>query len=225
MAQTMKRIQCVLLLLLSLAALGLNSRASAALRASPAKVTCNTCPLRGIDPHASKRLANENGFIGGPCSIRVKNGYPLPDARCSPGAINPTITLTVLKDPEFRTGCIRDCTTTGSQKANTYGAYGIAHPSRNNGSTQTCELDHVVPLELGGADTLDNIWPQCGPTGAPLPVRFFKEKDIVENYLAAEVKSGRRTLIAAQKGVAADWTQYLEQAKADCELKRCATER
>jgi hypothetical protein len=127
--------------------------------------------------HRSSRLAT----IG---TVRIKNGYPLPDARCSPSAINPAITLEVLKDPGFRTGCVRDCTTTSSQKANTYGTYGIAHPVRNNGKTQTCELDHVVPLELGGADSLDNIWPQCGPTGAPLPQRFYKEKDVVENYPA-----------------------------------------
>jgi hypothetical protein len=31
--------------------------------------------------------------------------------------------MPMLKDPEFRTGCIRDCTTSSSQKANTYGAY------------------------------------------------------------------------------------------------------
>lgn len=80
-----------------------------------------------------------------------------------------------------------------------------------------------MPLELGGADTLDNIWPQCAPTGAPLPQRFFKEKDIVENYLTAEVKSERRRLTAAQKGIAADWTQYLEQAKSACGSKKCVT--
>jgi hypothetical protein len=205
--------------MLSLIILGLNSRA-----ASPAKVTCSTCPIRALDPHASKRLANEHGFIGGPCSVRVKNGYPLPDARCSPGAINPTVTMAVLKDPEFRTGCIRDCSTTNSQKANTYSAYGIAHPSKNSGTSQTCELDHVVPLELGGADTLDNIWPQCGPTGAPLPQRYFKEKDIVEDYLAKQVKSGRTSLISAQVGIASDWTQYLTQAKADCRSKNCVGE-
>jgi hypothetical protein len=217
----MRKIQLVLLLCLIL--LGMHPRQMS--MASPAKITCGTCPVGGIDPHASKRLSNENGFIGGPCSVRVKNGFPLPDARCSPGAINPTITLAILKDPEFRTGCIRDCATSSSQKANTYGAYGIAHPARNSGNSQTCELDHVVPLELGGADTLDNIWPQCGPTGAPLPQRFFKEKDIVENYLASQVKSGRISLIAAQTGIAKDWTQFLHQAKTDCESKKCDGER
>ena len=217
----MRRIQLASLLLLALVGFGLTSHS---MSSAAAKVTCSSCPVRGIDPHASMRLANVNGFIGGPCSVRVNKGLPLPDARCSPGAINPTITLAVLKNPEFRTSCIRDCATTGSQKANTYGAYGIAPPSRNSGKSQTCELDHVVPLELGGADTLDNIWPQCGPTGAPLPQRFFKEKDIVENYLENQVKRGRLSLTAAQVGIAADWTQYLNQAKAECRSRNCTGE-
>ena len=60
---------------------------------------------------------------------------------------------------------------------------------------QVCELDHLVPLELGGADTLDNIWPQCGPNGVGLHERYFKLKDMVENYLTAPmVKAGRMDL-------------------------------
>jgi hypothetical protein len=29
----------------------------------------------------------------------------------------------------------------------------------NSGDSQVCELDHLVPLELGRADGLANIWP------------------------------------------------------------------
>ena len=72
-----------------------------------------------------------------------------------------------------------------------------------------------MPLELGGADTLDNFWPQCDPTGAPLPQRFFKEKEFVENYLANQIKSGRISLFTAQTGIAKGWTQWLNQAKAE----------
>jgi hypothetical protein len=64
-------------------------------------------------------------------------------------------------------------------------------------------------LELGGADGLGNIWPQCGPDGVPLDERYFKAKDRVENYLADEVKAGRMSLHDAQRGIASDWTQYL----------------
>ena len=42
-------------------------------------------------------------------------------------------------------------------KARTYVWYRLAQPSDNSGENQICELDHLVSLELGGADTLDNI--------------------------------------------------------------------
>jgi hypothetical protein len=34
----------------------------------------------------------------------------------------------------------------------------------------------------------------------------------VENYLADEVKSGKMSLAVAQRGIASDWTQYLDAA-------------
>jgi hypothetical protein len=73
-------------------------------------------------------------------------------------------------------------------------------------------LDHLISLELGGADTLDNIWPQCGPSRVKLATRYFKIKDGVENYLAAKVKAGEISLQDAQRGIAADWTQYISDA-------------
>ena len=74
--------------------------------------------------------------------------------------------------------------------------------------------DHLVPLGIGGADTLDNIGPQCGPAGASLDRRYFKQKDMVENYLAAQVKAGNMNLKDAQQGIATDWTQYLDHMSA-----------
>ncbi len=53
----------------------------------------------------------------------------------------------------------------------TYLWYNVRHPSNNTGASQTYELDHLVSLEIGGADTLENIWPQCGPKGVALRKR------------------------------------------------------
>jgi hypothetical protein len=78
--------------------------------------------------------------------------------------------------------------------------------------TPVCELDYLIPLELGGADGSGNVWPQCGPIGAEINRRYFKIKDRVENYLAAEVRSGRMSQHAAQSGIASDWTQYIAAA-------------
>jgi len=158
----------------------------------------------------------------GACRARMRNGYPLPDPRCTPGGANPSVTLDVLRDPQWRTREVRNCATSEAQKHVAYRWYGIEKPRINSNENQVCELDHLVPLELGGADGLGNIWPECGPDGVTLNERYFKKKDHVENYLADEVKAGRMPLEAAQRGIASDWTQYLEDAERWCAARgRC----
>src|SRR5277367_4081720 len=180
-----------------------------------------SCSQFDIDPTASSSLGQVSLPPGKTCSTsRMSNGFPLPDPSCTPGAINPTVTAEVLQNPTFRTMCIRSQTTSEAQKAGTYKWYGTPHPSDNTGSTQTCELDHLVSLELGGADTLDNIWPQCGPDNVALSERYFKRKDGVENYLAKQVREGKMPLEEAQKGIASDWTQFLA-ASEGCEETAC----
>lgn len=150
------------------------------------------------------------------CSTMLRRGYPVPDPRCTPGGIDPSITTNVLRNPSWRTACVRNRETSEAEKHIAYRWYGIQVPRRNHGETQVCELDHLVPLELGGADGLGNIWPECGPSAVGLDDRYFKIKDRVENYLAYEVKSGRMSLPTAQHGIAFDWTQYLDAANRYC---------
>jgi len=158
----------------------------------------------------------------GACSTSIRNGYPVPDPRCTPGGINPSVTPDVLRNPSWRTRCDRNCESSESEKHVAYHWYGVRAPHRNSGDNQVCELDHLVPLELGGADGLGNIWPECGPDATVLDSRYFKIKDRVENYLADEVKAGRMPLDAAQRGIASDWTQYLAAANQYCASRgRC----
>ena len=152
----------------------------------------------------------------GACTAAIRNGYPVPDSRCTPGGINPSVTADVLRDPTWRTGCIRNCQVSEAEKHVTYQWYGIRKPKANSGDNQVCELDHLVPLELGGADGLGNIWPECGPDSTVLQNRYFKIKDRVENYLADAVKSGRISLDTAQRGISSDWTQFLPEANRYC---------
>ncbi|HEY2843919.1 MAG TPA: HNH endonuclease signature motif containing protein, partial [Bryobacteraceae bacterium] len=132
------------------------------------------------------------------------------------------MTLAILKNKKFRTDCVRDCITSATAKNATYEHYGITKPADNQGQNQTCELDHVVPLEMGGADSLDNIWPQCGPDSAALNDRFFKQKDLVENYLTTQVKNGSMDLAEAQEAIAKDWTQFRTSAKTWCAAHKCS---
>jgi len=174
--------------------------------------TCKYCPV-SLSNKASSAFGVPNGQQRNGCKTGLSNGFPLPDPDCTPGAENPTVTLDVLHNTAFRTGCIRNCATSESQKRVTYGWYSLPSPPNNTGPDQTCELDHLVPLELGGADTLDNIWPQCGPGGVSLNDRYFKQKDLVEDYLTGQVKSGAMDLETARHQIATDWTAFLPAAK------------
>jgi hypothetical protein len=65
-----------------------------------------------------------------------------------------------------------------------------------------CELDHLIPLELGGSIDARNLWPQPTCTSP----WNSKEKDQLEKHLHSEVCAGALDLLAAQKEIAADWT-------------------
>jgi hypothetical protein len=179
------------------------------------------CNQFSVDGRASTALQTVALPPQQSCRTRISNGFPVPDPTCTPGAINPTLTIAVLRDRSFSTRCVRDAATKEEEKATTYEWYRLPHPSDNSGENQICELDHLISLELGGADTLDNIWPQCGPAGVAPPQRFFKEKDTVENFLAMQVREGRMDLSAAQNGIATDWTQFLDEARQACPEGRC----
>jgi len=65
-------------------------------------------------------------------------------------------------------------------------AYGVG------GSPRGYELDHLVPLELGGAPSaVANLWPE--------PIRLAERKDVRENLLHDEVCAGRLVLSVAQE--------------------------
>ena len=73
-------------------------------------------------------------------------------------------------------------------------------------SLASTELDHLIPLELGGASTPRNLWPEPreGPVGAAV-------KDQLENRLNELVCSGRLGLHDAQQAIAADWISAYRQ--------------
>ena len=176
-----------------------------------AAVALASTPALHIDPRASEPLAPVAAdHAPGSCHVRfAANGMQLPDPTCSPGAINPTLTIDVLLNPAFRTGMVRDKLTSAAAKRRVYAWYGITPPKNNTGPNQTCELDHVVDLASGGADSLDNIWPECGDPNVPVGEREFKTKDrFAEHDVMRQVKAGA-DLADLQHRIAADWTQFL----------------
>ena len=64
----------------------------------------------------------------------------------------------------------------------------------------TLEIDHIVPLELGGSNDIANLFPE-GADAHP----GYREKDTLENRLHLLVCAGSLGLGAARTGIAADW--------------------
>jgi hypothetical protein len=63
------------------------------------------------------------------------------------------------------------------------------------------KIDHLIPLELGGADTIDNLWPQslrAKPYGAD-------RKELLTEILLERIRTGRMTIAQAQEQIRNDW--------------------
>ena len=63
------------------------------------------------------------------------------------------------------------------------------------------KIDHLIPLELGGADTIDNLWPQrlrAKPYG---PDR----KELLTELLLMRIRKGEMTAAEAQEQISRDW--------------------
>lgn len=66
---------------------------------------------------------------------------------------------------------------------------------------KTCEIDHLISRELGGADDVKNLWPEAYGT-APWNAHL---KDKLENRLHKEMCAGHITLKKAQDMISHDW--------------------
>jgi hypothetical protein len=125
----------------------------------------------------------------------------LPDHRVTPGA---TVKITVAKVCSTKWG--QDARkVTAAMKHQAFENYGLtgntdkACTPDNNG--RRCEIDHLVPRQLGGADDVKNLWPQPYGGASWNAVR----KDRVENRLQKEVCAGRMSLRKAQQEISRDY--------------------
>jgi len=122
-----------------------------------------------------------------------QNAPILPDPRLSPGDV-------LTSDPKII--CVSGYTQTvrnvpQSLKEQVYKAYGITR--REPGEY---EIDHIISLELGGSNSIRNLYPESYKT-QPLNAHV---KDKLENRLHALACSGKITVQEAQKAISTNWT-------------------
>ena len=77
-------------------------------------------------------------------------------------------------------------------------AYGI-NPDRR----PSLEVDHLIPLSIGGSNDVRNLWPQL-----ERPRPGFREKDRLEFRAYLDVCAGRLDLKYAQRRMATDWRAF-----------------
>lgn len=129
-------------------------------------------------------------------SCQINGAYP--DANCTPGNVFSSVTTNQVCTPGYAE-TVRHVSQ--SVKNEVYAEYGIT--SHSSGQY---EIDHFIPLELGGSNDLSNLWSE-----PVLPQPGFHEKDKVENYLHDQVCSGFMSLSDAQHAIASDWVAVYNQ--------------
>lgn len=140
-------------------------------------------PTRPKATASAAALGRPTKFSG--CHVRGL----LPDPACTPGAIFAGATVSRICTPGYSRS-VRNVPE--SVKQSVYAEYGIA--SHVPGSY---EVDHLVSLELGGNNSVANLWPEISPG--------YHEKDGIENRLHDAVCADSASLRTAQLQIARDW--------------------
>ena len=135
------------------------------------------------------------GTLYGPCHYR--DGGQLPDPVCTPGAYDASVTAAKLCAPGYTTRSYRP-----PASATDRFKYRQAYPAYGAPASERTELDHLIPLELGGANDAANLWPEVPPDPNP--------KDRIETALhdwvcAVTGQAAEKRLGRARYAIAEDW--------------------
>ena len=153
-------------------------------------------------PYDHARLSTAAALALVAASPLLAQTRQIPDPALTPGAaltvtveqLCPNVVLphrvvtTAMRCEVFRRYAVTDCVCSGSTPD----------------SPPTCgalyELDHLIPRSLGGADAVENLWPERleGVCNA-------HQKDRLENFAHKEFCAGRLTLEAARALFTGDW--------------------
>lgn len=121
-----------------------------------------------------------------------------PNPRLTPGVVASTDTALVCeKDYPSRSRHV-----TSSTKNKVYERYGVDKALCDKG----CKIDHLVPLSIGGANDIQNLWPH--EYGADHNV-YAKTR--LEVRLRKEVCTGHMPIVDAQTCIKNNWIQCFDK--------------
>jgi hypothetical protein len=152
--------------------------------------------------HSPGIVVTDEQLATGQCSAKVVDaatGEYLPDPACTPGAADPAVTQENIDSTICTSGytaTVRPpASNTDKVKTESLREYGQV-------AMKTTEYDHLISLELGGTNSVSNLWPEpnkASATGTTNP------KDAVENTLHRAICAHKVTLSAAQNAIAHNW--------------------
>jgi hypothetical protein len=127
---------------------------------------------------------------------------------------SPALAQAIAPDPTLTPGAVR---TTDAFDVCSHGTSQLRHMSRErsdaimaayglpSGPHEAFEIDHLIPLSIGGSDADQNLWPE--------PRRMIEtewpaeRKDELEMRLHNLVCTGQLEITVAQRAIADDWTE------------------
>ncbi|MDR3561796.1 MAG: hypothetical protein P4N59_10225 [Negativicutes bacterium] len=144
--------------------------------------------------------------------------YLLPDRKVTPGAINPKI----VADPSGKSIMVNGVEANVCAKSFSSDPYRTSTEAMNRQVCETYEVkgcpsaekgqfDHLIPLQIGGADAINNLWWQ------PEPDHTVKTQ--VEGTLKDLICTGRISLQFAQQCMQHNWVNCMWATDS---LKNCA---
>jgi hypothetical protein len=126
--------------------------------------------------------------------FRVRADGPQPDASLTPGEVRPISLVQVCRNEEAE---VVVANISDDTRRRVFAAYGI-----NPGRPGDYEVDYLITPDLGGSDSIRNLWPQ------PYSARWSaKEKDKLEQRLHQLVCAGTMDLATAQHEIAGNWIE------------------
>lgn len=184
-------------------------RESASASSPPVSATSTSIPERATTPQRATIPApattdapvttdTEPAGVAVPTSRAAPpaGGVLIQDMSLSPGAADPRVTQANIHETICMVGysaSVRNVS--AATKRNVFAEYGISNPAPG-----AYEVDHLIPLELGGSNDITNLWPEpyTGPDNA-------RDKDVWENRLHKQVCLGQVTLAVAQDAMIHWW--------------------